>query len=70
LRQYYATAPALVDAVRNSPNRAVIFNETLQRIRLAVEHIEAGRLSEAFELYGATYCALLNQFLISNGHNG
>lgn len=68
LRQYCATAPVLVEAVRSSPDRTAIFNETLQRIRLAVEYIEAGRLSEAFELYGATYCGLLNRFLITNGH--
>jgi hypothetical protein len=68
LRQYYATAPALVNAVKSSADSSTIFTETLNQIRLAVEHIEAGRLSEAFELYGATYSTLLNRFLPSNVH--
>lgn len=66
LRHYCATAPALIDAISKGPERTATFTETLQLIRLAVEHIEAGRFSKAFELYRATYCGLLSRFVPSD----
>ena len=70
LRLYSATAPALIDAVKNSPDRTTIFTQTLQLIRLAVEHIEADRLTEAFELYRTMYCELLARFMPLHHHTG
>jgi hypothetical protein len=69
LRRYYESAPALVDAVRRSPEGSTVFAETLQKIRLAIDHIDAGRPSEAFDLYGATYSALLRRFLPPSDSN-
>jgi hypothetical protein len=66
LCEYYTTAPALVRAVKSSPERETIFSEALERIRMAVSHIEAGRFLEAFELYVVTYSTLLRRFTSSD----
>lgn len=64
LATYYATAPALVRAIKDSPDSAAVFASALETIRLAVRYIDDRRFEDAFDLYAATYTQLTERFLV------
>ena len=47
LAEYYATAPAIVVAIRSQPDHQSVFDALLHRARLVARKIEEGRFEEA-----------------------
>ena len=53
--RYYEQAPGIVAAVNRLPNAKFIWNETYDKIVIAVDMIERGEQEKAFELYKSLF---------------
>lgn len=59
---YYATAPSIVSAIQQSPNRSGILSSLLVEIRAIVAQIESGASAVAIASYRAMFERLQRDF--------
>lgn len=68
--EYYAIAPALVDAIDASPRRAAFYARIFTAVQGCVEHVERGRMRPALDAYVAMVRALQSALPGANAIQG
>ena len=64
IEQYYATAPAIVEAINKSPNAAAVWNTVYEElVKPCVQMIHANKNAQAHQLYKSYANKLARQYL-------